>query len=260
MRSQGSIYNPSSFIYLKPTSSHLLLIFTQHRYKKRSIRAIRVTISSSSVPITLKLSSLLTMLEGSDFYSCRVKAIVAHCRHFGAVSDNTYLDEITGDPARALYISFLFRKADASYSNHFTQDDPETKLKYTVEILHKSLFTGRAMPATLNFPLPSNSLAHPWTPVRCLEVDCPVPEYHYQGLYMHRGKPCTEMSRFGLSDPPPEVWHALKRVQDRMPERDDQNMVDRFVDYHAWLCTRVGETDVKQEEGENVEDLEKETT
>ena len=196
------------------------------------------------------------MIHAGNFSQAREQAIMAHYRHYGAPRRmlkgfEDYHRHIGDDynPWVGCYIaenSIYFQANTSRLHGQFARE------KYTVEILYHPEQVFPKDPTTIFMPIPGDSLAHPWVPVECTECDCPVKTYHYQGLYMHRGSPCAELSRFGFSDPLPEVWEALKRVQDRVAEKKDREMVDRFVDYHAWVCTRAGETDI--EEKSDIED------
>lgn len=219
-------------------------------------KCLRVGVNSSSVPKSLRSSQVVTMIHAGSFAKAREEAIMAHYRHFGAPHkllkhfENAY----RGKTANPWVTCYLAENAVSPLGKNSRLHRQGHQANYTVEILYhqdQDQFDSKD-PTSIFLPIPSDSLAHPWAPVECTERDCPVKTYHYQGLYMHRGSPCSELSHFGFGDPPPEVWEALKRIQVRQTQvrkadPKDQEMVDRFVDYHAWVCTRVGETDIEEE-------------
>lgn len=203
---------------------------------------------------------------GPEYINARDNSVIAHYQHFG-VSQKS-LDEALFDIREFAKTSrsdmrFVLKLFFLTDYNLLTDYElrlygPEDRVNYTVQIKYDDIDSALANgdPTAFSFPIHSDSFAHVRAPIECTERDCPVEEYHYQGLYMYSGLPRSELSRFGFSDPPPGVWAALKRVQDRVPESRDREMVDRFADYHAWLCTRVGETNIEEEQESTNEEQE----
>ena len=209
---------------------------------------------SNSAAETLLARTFVAQVGATTFHEARTDAIVAHCQHFGLHDESpSFMELARTGLRRTLMADHLFINGISVLSPQSRLYNSTHDLTYTVQIEYEPESIRTRFPNSLTLPIPLDSLAHPWAPIECTELDCPVKEYHYRGLYMHYGRPSSEMSRFGFSDPPPEVWHALERVQDRLPEADDQKIVDRFADYHTWLCTRAGETGIEEEEQEQQE-------
>ena len=85
---------------------------------------------------------------------------------------------------------------------------------------------------------PSRPRCTPSRPL-CVESDCPVRKAvrrHYQGPYLHRGKPPrTNETLFDDSNPPPHVWDSWMKIQAMDPRgtvEDDYNVL-AFLRYHV---------------------------
>lgn len=234
------------------SASNKINIDIKNAPKKRKNRIVSITTMSNSAADTPPAGTSLLLVGPLLFEQARSDAIVAHCQHFGLHTDCPFIEIIArDDPQTAMFVEYLSQNGIPFRSEQFRLCNSTHELTYMVQVQYKPNIFIKTIPTTFTLPIPSDSLAHTWPPVVCTERDCPIEKYHYQGLYMYYGRPSSEMSRFGFSDPPPEVWQALKRVQDKLPETGDKEMVDRFADYHAWLLTRAGETGIEQEDEED---------
>ena len=79
----------------------------------------------------------------------------------------------------------------------------------------------------------------PPRPSPCTEQDCPVKyaiRRHYQGPYLHGGKPPgTNETLFGSSNPPPHIWKSWMKILERDPSsnvEDDWNVLG-FLRLHV---------------------------
>ncbi|MCJ1464541.1 hypothetical protein MMC07_003154 [Pseudocyphellaria aurata] len=93
------------------------------------------------------------------------------------------------------------------------------------------------VPANGSDPPSPSPLPHPLRPEglfeRCTSPLCPVPTLHDRGLYLHEGR-LPRRYRFGMSNPPPEVWEMVDRLQEGIEQPGDQEVVDAFSRNHRF--------------------------
>lgn len=83
---------------------------------------------------------------------------------------------------------------------------------------------------------PNESAALRMTYHRCTSPSCPVRTIpHESGIYLHDGELNGELRSysFGLSNPPPAVWHMVHRLETGTGQPGDQEAVDSFTRNHA---------------------------
>lgn len=73
---------------------------------------------------------------------------------------------------------------------------------------------------------------------RCISPWCPVPTTipHERGFYQHNGQPNRHFGSvlFGLSNPPPAVWHMVTRVYTGTGTAEDRVAIDAFARNHKF--------------------------
>ena len=69
----------------------------------------------------------------------------------------------------------------------------------------------------------------------CKSLDCIVPYPHPLGRFLARGHvPRTYNDRWGLSDPPHQIWEAWTRMNHGTASETDEVIVHAFVSNHFW--------------------------
>ena len=70
---------------------------------------------------------------------------------------------------------------------------------------------------------------------------CPINTFHFYGLYLHgrtideaKELPKEAHPKWGYSDPPPEVWDAYERIEQRKATDKDESLVEGFSSCHKY--------------------------
>lgn len=68
----------------------------------------------------------------------------------------------------------------------------------------------------------------------CTEPDCPIKHTHPEGMYKHEGKPPHKYDFIlGDSNPPPDVWESLAKMNDGSATVEDDLAIACFLKYHV---------------------------
>ena len=92
-------------------------------------------------------------------------------------------------------------------------------------------------------PSPAISL-----PGLCKSPDCPIQKVHYEGVYLDRNCPMLSESPFGASNPPPCVWTAYYRMQEKKDSPKDLSLFWGFKRNHtasSWESLLRGSLDTE---------------
>ena len=177
------------------------------------------------------------MLEAENYHAARRATIIAHLQHFGA-QNHINPEEETDDSIMNLLLGYFkdkkSLKAKVSSRESPEAGDSKHPSTYTVDFFC-TMPREEGSPSSFTYPIPTNTPPYQRVPVECTKPHCPIRHFHYEGLYMDRGMPCSKKSRFGFSDPPREIWQALQRTRAGQAQGKDDWMVKRFAEYHTWL-------------------------
>ena len=91
-------------------------------------------------------------------------------------------------------------------------------------------------------------LSIPATSTPCTSPFCPVKVPHNTGVYLHNGLPNLPLpahSRFGFSNPPPQVWAAHRKIVGGVEGTSEERaLVDAFVQNH--VCSEEAEKSIQE--------------